>query len=83
MNLIIGAVVVIACVFGGFMLHGGKLLAIWQPSELLIIGGAAIGGFLIANPMNVVKRRRARTSASSRCSSMITMSWNLSRTICA
>ena len=41
MNLIIGLVVVMGCVLGGFAVHGGQLLALWQPSELLIIGGAA------------------------------------------
>src|SRR5690606_29108170 len=56
MNLIIGMVVVIGCVLGGFAVHGGQLLALWQPSELLIIGGAAAGAFLIANPMSVTKR---------------------------
>ncbi len=63
MNLIIGAVVVLACVLGGFMIHGGHLLAIWQPSELLIIGGAAAGGFLIANPMGVVKKSLGSVSS--------------------
>jgi len=56
MNLIIGMVVVIGCVLGGFAVHGGQLLALWQPSELLIIGGAAAGAFLIANPLSVTKR---------------------------
>ena len=41
MNLIIGIVVVFGCVLGGFAVHGGHLGALWQPSELLIIGGAA------------------------------------------
>jgi chemotaxis protein MotA len=56
MNLILGIVVVLACVFGGFAIHGGQLLALWQPSEVLIIGGAAIGAFIIANPFSVSKR---------------------------
>ncbi len=54
MNLIIGSIVVIVCVLGGFMAHGGQLLAIWQPYELVIIGGAAIGAFVIANPKATV-----------------------------
>lgn len=54
MNLIVGSIVVIVCVFGGFMAHGGQLLAIWQPYELVIIGGAAIGAFVIANPKATV-----------------------------
>lgn len=56
MNLIIGIVVVMGCVLGGFAVHGGQLLALWQPSELLIIGGAAIGSFIIANPLSVSTR---------------------------
>lgn len=56
MNLIVGIVVVMGCVLGGFAIHGGQLLALWQPSELLIIGGAAAGSFIIANPFSVSKR---------------------------
>lgn len=56
MNLIIGIIVVLGCVFGGFAAHGGQLLALWQPSEIVIIGGAAIGAFLIANPFSLSKR---------------------------
>jgi chemotaxis protein MotA len=48
-NLIIGIVVVFGCVLGGFAVHGGHLGALWQPSELVIIGGAAVGAFIIAN----------------------------------
>lgn len=40
---------------GGFVLSHGKLAALWQPYEVLIIGGAAFGAFLVANPMKVVK----------------------------
>ena len=56
MNLILGLVVVFGCVLGGFAVHGGQLLALWQPSELLIIGGAAAGAMIIANPFSVTKR---------------------------
>lgn len=52
---IIGSLVVVASVLGGFVLSHGRLAALWQPFELLIIGGAAFGGFLISNPMKVVK----------------------------
>lgn len=54
MNLIIGSLVVIVCVFGGFVAHGGQLLAIWQPYEVVIICGAAAGSFVIANPRETV-----------------------------
>jgi chemotaxis protein MotA len=50
MAKIIGIIVVIACVFGGFILSGGQFMALVHPYEVLIIGGAALGGFLQANP---------------------------------
>ncbi len=56
MNLIIGFIVVMGCVLGGFAVHGGHLGALWQPSELVIIGGAALGALIIANPMSVTKK---------------------------
>ena len=55
MLLIIGAVIVIASVLGGYVLHGGNLLVLWQPTEILIIGGAAVGSFIIANPLHTIK----------------------------
>jgi len=50
MFAIIGIVVVLGAVIGGFMLEGGNLHVLFQPVELLIIGGAALGAFLIASP---------------------------------
>ncbi len=41
MFVIIGAIVVLGAVFGGFVLEGGSLKLIVQPVEFLIIGGAA------------------------------------------
>ncbi|WEN16493.1 flagellar motor stator protein MotA [Rhodanobacter sp. AS-Z3] len=55
MLVVIGTLVVIISVLGGYMLSHGHLLALWQPYELLIIAGGAAGAFLIANPMKVVK----------------------------
>lgn len=55
MNIIIGMIVTFGCVLGGYMAMGGKLGVLNQPFEFVIIGGAAIGIFLIANPMAVVK----------------------------
>jgi chemotaxis protein MotA len=46
---VVGALVVIACVFGAYAFHGGHLLVIWQPAEFIIIGGAAIGALIIGN----------------------------------
>lgn len=56
MLIIVGAVIVVFSVLTGYVLHGGHLAILWQPYEILIIGGAATGGFLIANPGKVVKQ---------------------------
>ncbi|MFO1402115.1 MAG: flagellar motor stator protein MotA [Steroidobacteraceae bacterium] len=55
MLLIIGSVIVLASVFGGFVAEGGHLLALWHPFEIVIICGSAFGAYLISNPMKVVK----------------------------
>lgn len=53
MNVIIGLMVVLASCAVGFMLSGGQLLALLQPFELLIIGGAALGAMVMSNPLPV------------------------------
>jgi len=53
--VIIGFIVVSVCVFGAFASHGGNLAVLWQPSEMIIICGAAAGSMLIAAPMSVLK----------------------------
>lgn len=55
MLVIVGYVIVLASVFGGFALAGGHLGAMYQPLELLIIGGAAAGAFMVGNPAKTVK----------------------------
>ncbi|MEC7474466.1 MAG: motility-associated protein, partial [Pseudomonadota bacterium] len=52
---IIGIIVVFASVLGGFVLSGGKIGALIHPFEVMIIGGAALGGFLQANPGSTTK----------------------------
>jgi len=42
-------------VFGGFALSGGHLGALFQPLELLMIGGAALGAFLVGNNNKAIK----------------------------
>lgn len=54
MFVIIGIVVVIGAILGGFLMEKGPLPVLMQPAELLIIGGAALGTLLIANPLPVV-----------------------------
>ena len=55
MGILIGFVVIFGCVIGGYMAMGGYLSVLYQPWELVIIGGAGVGAFLIANPMSTVK----------------------------
>jgi chemotaxis protein MotA len=52
---ILGSVVVLGCVVGGFVLEGGHILALWHPTEVLIIVGSALGAFLTSNPPKVTK----------------------------
>lgn len=56
MFAIIGIVVVIAAVIGGYLMEHGVLAVLVQPAELVIIGGAALGTLLIANPMTTNKK---------------------------
>ena len=51
---IIGIVLVFGAVIGGFLMEKGNLLVLVQPSELLIIGGAAMGTLLVANPLPTI-----------------------------
>ncbi|HQT01337.1 MAG: flagellar motor stator protein MotA [Hydrogenophilales bacterium 16-64-46] len=55
MLVIVGWVVVLLCVFGGFALAGGHLAALWHPIELIIIGGGAIGAFIVSNNNKALK----------------------------
>ncbi len=55
MNIIIGFVITVGCILGGFMAMGGHLDVLIQPFELVIIGGAGVGAFVMGNPMKVVK----------------------------
>ena len=55
MFIFIGAFIVIGSIITGYVLEGGHILALYQPLELLIIGGAALGSMVIANPINVIK----------------------------
>lgn len=56
MLVIIGSIIVLVSVLGGFVLSHGEMAALWQPYELLIIFGASFGAFISANSMDIVKR---------------------------
>jgi chemotaxis protein MotA len=55
MLVIIGAVVVLVCVFGAYSVHGNLLILI-QPLEFVIILGAALGAFIIGNTKSNIKQ---------------------------
>lgn len=51
MLIIVGIVVVLVCVIGGFLMVDGPLMVLIQPSEFVVIGGACIGAVIAANPL--------------------------------
>lgn len=55
MLVVIGYVVVLGSIFGGFAMAGGHLAALWQPLELLMIFGGAMGAFFVGNNMVTIK----------------------------
>src|SRR6478609_11569583 len=55
MLLIVGTIIVFACVLGSYAIMGGHLEVLWQPFEFVIILGAAIGAFIIGNTGPVLK----------------------------
>lgn len=55
MIILIGSVVVVLCVIGGFVMGGGHIGALWHPNELVIIGGGALGALIIMSPKKVLK----------------------------
>lgn len=55
MLVIFGVLIILISVFGGFAVGGGHLYALFQPVEFTIIGGAALGSFIISNNGKVIK----------------------------
>lgn len=53
----VGIIVVFVTVFGGFVIAGGHLSVILKsaPIEMMIIGGAALGAYIVSNPMKIIK----------------------------
>ena len=55
MNFVIGLVISVGCMLGGYAALGGHLHTLVQPFEFLILGGSALGIFVIANPLPTIK----------------------------
>jgi chemotaxis protein MotA len=57
MTSILGVAIILGMVFGGYLIAGGKLEIILHslPYEMMIIGGAAIGAFIVGNEVSVIK----------------------------
>jgi chemotaxis protein MotA len=55
LTIVIGLLVTLGCMLGGFVAMGGHVGVIWQPWEYLIIGGSALGTFVVANPLKTIK----------------------------
>jgi chemotaxis protein MotA len=58
---ILGILIVLGAVFGGFTMMGGTVNAIWQPTELIVICGAAIGALVLGNPKHVLAELFSQT----------------------
>ena len=54
MLLIVGLVIVTGAVVGGYLMAGGSLIVLMQPSEFVVIGGAAIGSLIVSTPKTVL-----------------------------
>ena len=68
MQPIVGMAIVLITVFGGFMLGGGSLHVIWEPVEIVIIVGAAVGAIVLGNPRHVLNEmaRQLRKAVTAR-----------------
>ncbi|EOL6114467.1 flagellar motor stator protein MotA [Escherichia coli] len=55
MLILLGYLVVLGTVFGGYLMTGGSLGALYQPAELVIIAGAGIGSFIVGNNGKAIK----------------------------
>jgi chemotaxis protein MotA len=56
MFAIIGIIIVFGCVVAGYLMEHGNIRVLIQPAELVIIGGAAVGTVLVANPLHIIKQ---------------------------
>jgi chemotaxis protein MotA len=57
MLVIIGYLLALGCIFGGYILHGGNIQVVLKalPNEMMVIGGGALGAFIVNNQTKVIK----------------------------
>ena len=55
MIVIVGCIIVVGGVIGGFIMAGGHIGALVQPSEFVVLGGASIGALVVMSPIKVIK----------------------------
>lgn len=60
MQKVLGALIIVACVLGGYAMSHGDMGVLWQPAEVLIILGAGIGSLVVANPREVLTEMLAQ-----------------------
>jgi len=61
--IIIGIIVVLVCVLGGFLMIDGPIMVLMQPSEFVVILGAAFGSMIAANPLKLLQMLAKRLPA--------------------
>ncbi len=61
MFIIVGLVIVMGAVLGGYVMGHGHLSVLFQPNEFLVLGGAGLGSMIIANPVSVLKASVSQT----------------------
>ena len=54
MQKLLGALIIVACVLGGYVMAHGELAMLWQPAEVIIIVGAGFGALVVANPKDML-----------------------------
>ncbi len=56
MSVILGYLVALGCIFGGYIIHGGNIAVVLHalPIELMVIGGGALGAFVVSNQRKVL-----------------------------
>ena len=54
MNIVVGLIITLGSMLGGFYAMGGHLTVLWQPYEYVVICGSALGTFVVANPLKTI-----------------------------